>query len=511
MTDPTRTAEALTQYAHVEGKPVLASWMGGVDIAAGEAILARSNIPTFKHPDTAARVFSHMWRYTETLRAIYETPALAASGTEERQQRAQAAPLVEAARRAGRTMLTEFESKRLLGAYGIPTIDTRVAPTADEAVRVAMELGFPVVLKLHSETITHKTEVGGVRLDLADGDAVRRAYADIQAGVRGAAGEGHFKGVTVQPMVRRVGYELIVGSSVDPQFGPVLLFGAGGQLVEVFRDRALGLPPLTTTLARRMMERTRIYTALRGVRGRPPVDLAALEQLLVRVSHLVVEQPWIKEIDLNPLHASPEALVALDARVILHAPDTPVADLPRPAIRPYPVEYVGTWQAKDGELFTIRPIRPDDEPLMVVFHGTLSEQSVYFRYLSPMTLSQRVSHDRLSNICFVDYDHDMVLVAERVTPAREIVGVGRLSKLHWRDEAEFALLISDALQHHGLGTELLRQLIAIGGREKLRRIVGYISSENGGMLRVARAAGFQTRRSPEDHTLTDVWIDLPAP
>ena len=511
MTDPTQTAERLKPYAAVPGKPVLASWMGGVDIAAGEAILARSNIPTFKHPDTAARVFSHMWRYTETLRAIYETPALAASGTEERQQRAQAAPLVEAARRAGRTMLTEFESKRLLGAYGIPTIDTRVAPTADEAVRVAMELGFPVVLKLHSETITHKTEVGGVRLDLADGDAVRRAYADIQAGVRGAAGEGHFKGVTVQPMVRRVGYELIVGSSVDPQFGPVLLFGAGGQLVEVFRDRALGLPPLTTTLARRMMERTRIYTALRGVRGRPPVDLAALEQLLVRVSHLVVEQPWIKEIDLNPLHASPEALVALDARVILHAPDTPVADLPRPAIRPYPVEYVGTWQAKDGELFTIRPIRPDDEPLMVVFHGTLSEQSVYFRYLSPMTLSQRVSHDRLSNICFVDYDHDMVLVAERVTPAREIVGVGRLSKLHWRDEAEFALLISDALQHHGLGTELLRRLIAIGGREKLRRIVGYISSENGGMLRVARAAGFQTRRSPEDHTLTDVWIDLPAP
>src|SRR6185503_1733045 len=157
-------------------------------------------------------------------------------------------------------------------------------------------------------------------------------------------------------------------------------------------------------------------------------DLAALEQLLVRVSHLVVEQPWIKEIDLNPLHASPEALVALDARVILHAPDTPVADLPRPAIRPYPVEYVGTWQAKDGELFTIRPIRPDDEPLMVVFHGTLSEQSVYFRYLSPMTLSQRVSHDRLSNICFVDYDHDMVLVAERVTPAREIVAPVELAQ-----------------------------------------------------------------------------------
>jgi len=508
MTDPTQTAERLKPFASVPGKPVLASWMGGVDIAAGEAILARSSIPTFAHPDTAARVFSHMWRYTETLRAIYETPALAADGTEDRRQQSQAAPLVETARRAGRTLLTEVESKRLLAAYGIPTVETRVAATVDEAVGTAADLGFPVALKLHSQTITHKTEVGGVRLDLADADAVRRAYAAIEAGVRRAAGDGHFEGVTVQPMIRHLGYELIVGSTVDSQFGPVLLFGAGGQLVEVFRDRALGLPPLTTTLARQMMARTRIFTALLGVRGRPPVDLAALDQLLVRVSHLVVEQPWIKEIDINPLLASPDALVALDARVILHPPDTPVADLPRPAIRPYPMEYVATWQAKGGERFTIRPIRPDDEPLMVAFHGTLSEQSVYFRYLSPMALSQRVAHERLSRICFVDYDRDMVLVAERARPEREIVGVGRLSRIRWRDEAEFALLVSDALHKHGLGSELLRQLVTVAGREKLRRIVGYISSENGGMLRVARAAGFQTRRSPQDLTLLEVWIDL---
>jgi acetyltransferase len=513
MTDPTQTAERLKPYAAVPGKPVLASWMGGVDIAAGEAILARSGIPTFAHPDTAARVFSHMWRYTETLRAIYETPALAAAGSEDRRQQEQATPLIEAARRAGRALLTELESKRLLAAYGIPTVDTRVATSADGAARVAAELGFPVALKLHSETITHKTEVGGVQLDLTDADAVRRAYAAIETGVRAAAGEGHFQGVTVQPMIRREGYELIVGSTVDAQFGPVLLFGAGGQLVEVFRDRALGLPPLTTTLARRMMERTRIVTALRGVRGRPPVDLAQLEQLLVRVSHLVVEQPWIKEIDINPLLASPAALVALDARVILHPPDTRVQDLPRTAIRPYPIEYVAPWRAKDGGRFVIRPIRPDDEPLMVTFHGTLSRRSVYFRYLSPMALSQRVAHERLSSICFVDYDRDIVLVAERdaeAANAREIVAVGRLSRVHWRQEAEFALLVSDALQKQGLGSELLRRLIAIGTREKLRRIVGYISSENTDMLRVARAAGFQTRRSPDDPTLVDAWIDLAA-
>jgi acetyltransferase len=512
MTDPTQTAERLKPYASVAGKPVLASWMGGVDIAAGEAILARSNIPTFAHPDTAARVFSHMWRYTENLRALYETPALAAAGSEDHRQQTQVPPILERARRAGRVILTEDEAKRVLAAYGIPVVETRVAATVDDAVRAATELGFPVVLKLHSETVTHKTDVGGVQLGLGDADAVRRAWAAIERGVTAAKGEGHFQGVTVQPMVQRTGYELIVGSTIDAEFGPVLLFGTGGQLVEVYRDRALGLPPLTTTLARRMMERTRIFTALGGVRGRAPVDLTQLEQLLVRVSHLVIEQPWIKELDINPLLASPEALVVLDARVILHPADTRPEDLPRPAIRPYPVQYVGAWQSKDGTPFMIRPIRPDDEPLMVTFHGTLSERSVYFRYLSPLALSQRVAHERLSSICFVDYDREMVLVAERRGAAgkREIVAVGRLSRLHWREEAEFALLVSDPLQKQGLGSELLRRLVAIGAREKLRRIVGYISAENADMLRVARATGFRTRRSAEDHTLIDAWLDLPA-
>ncbi|HEU4369662.1 MAG TPA: bifunctional acetate--CoA ligase family protein/GNAT family N-acetyltransferase [Methylomirabilota bacterium] len=510
MTDPTQTAERLRPYAAVAGKPLLASWMGGVDIAAGEAILNRSNIPTFAHPDTAARVFDHMWRYTETLRALYETPALAPVGSEDHRQHGQATALVEAARGARRVLLTEVESKRLLAAYGIPTVETRVAAGADTAAAAAAELGFPVAVKLHSETVTHKTDVGGVRLGVADAEAVRQAYAAIEAGVRAARGDGHFQGVTVQPMVRLEGYELIVGSTIDPQFGPVLLFGAGGQLVEVLGDRALGLPPLTTTLARRMMERTRIFTALRGIRGRPPVDLARLEEVLVRVSHLVVEQPWVKELDINPLLASPEAVVALDARVVLHAPDTPAAELPRPAIRPYPVEYVAPWRAKDGTRFSIRPIRPEDEPLMAAFHATLSARSVYLRYLSPIALSQRVAHARLSSICFVDYDRDVVLVAEREGAERAIVAVGRLSKLHWRDEAEFALLVSDALQRQGLGSELLRRLVGIGRREKLRRIVGYVSAENADMLRVARAAGFQTRRSPHDPTLVDAWLDLPG-
>jgi acetyltransferase len=300
-------------------------------------------------------------------------------------------------------------------------------------------------------------------------------------------------------MVKLDGYELIVGSSLDAQFGPVLLFGAGGQLVEVFRDHALALPPLNTTLARRMMEQTRILTALQGVRGRRPVDLSALAHLLVRFSQLVVEQPWVKEIDINPLVASPDSLVALDARVLVHGPEVGADQLPRPAIRPYPTQYARPWALKDGTPITIRPIRPEDEPLMVRFHETLSEQSVYWRYFYPMKLSQRVAHERLQRICFIDYDREMALVAEREhgeAGSREIIAVGRLSKLRGREEAEFAILVSDPFQRQGLGTELLRRLLEVGREEHLSRILGYILPDNRGMQRACERLGFRLNFVP---------------
>jgi acetyltransferase len=510
MTDPTQTAEELRPHAHLPGKPVLASWMGGAGTAAGEMILNRLGIPTFAYPDTAARVFAYMWRYTDNLRSLYETPALPEHGDAGGPDAEQAAAILASARSAGRTLLTEAESKALLASYRIPTVDTRVARTEAEAARIAEAIGFPVAVKVHSETITHKTEVGGVRLDLPDGAAVRAAFRDIAAAVAARASADDFLGVTVQPMVRRDGYELIVGSSVDAQFGPVILFGAGGQLVEVFRDRALGLPPLNTTLARRLMEQTQIFTALGGVRGRPPVDLGRLEQLLVRFSQLVLDQPWIREIDINPLLASPEGLTALDARVVLHGADARDAHLPRPAIRPYPRQYVTTLRLRDGSAVTVRPIRPEDEPLLVAFHGTLSERSVYLRYLHPVGLSQRVAHERLSRICFPDYDREMVLVAERGTAgAPEIIAVGRLSRLRWTDSAEFSVLIADRWQRRGLGTALLKELLEVGRRERLGRIVGYISAENPEMLRVSRNAGFQSRRDPDDPAIVEVWLDLP--
>jgi acetyltransferase len=288
---------------------------------------------------------------------------------------------------------------------------------------------------------------------------------------------------------------LIVGSSIDPQFGPALLFGAGGQLVEVFKDRALALPPLNTTLARRMIEQTRIAAALRGVRGRKPVDMAALERLLVRFSSLVVEQPGIREIEINPLLASSDGLLALDARVILHDAAIGARDLPKSAIRPYPEQYAGEWKMRDGELITIRPIRPEDEPLMTRFHEQLSERSVYLRYFHVVTLNQRIAHERLTRICFIDYDREMALVAERrdpLTRERQILGVGRLTKLYGRREAEFAAIVTDAFQGRGLGFELVRRLIDIGRAEELERITADILPENRAMQTICRRLGFPT-------------------
>jgi acetyltransferase len=499
LTDTTTLAELLKPHAKGTGKPVLASFMGGVEIAAANELLNRAAIPTFPFPDTAATAFTYMWRYSYNLRGLYETPAIRDAADPDRSAAEQ---IVRSVRAAGREVLTEYESKQLLAAYRIPIADTKVARTEAEAVAAATALGYPVVVKLYSETISHKTDVGGVQLSIRDADAVRQAYQLIRNNVTHHRGAEHFLGVTVQPMItNQNGYELIIGSSIDPQFGPVLLFGSGGQLVEVYKDRALALPPLNTTLARRLMEQTKIFVALQGVRGRPPVDLESLEQLLVRFSQLVVEQPWIREIDINPLLASPEQLMALDARVVVHGPEMKDENLPRSAIRPYPTQYVEPWTLKNGDPVVIRPIRPEDEPSMIHFHEKLSDQTVYLRYFQPLRLSQRVAHERLTRICFIDYDREMVLVAVRQHPEsgeQEIIAVGRLSKLHGVNEAECAALITDEYHHQGLGSELYRRLVQIAKAEGIECLVSTMLAENREMRAICKRLGFQVEIDVED-------------
>ena len=495
MTDPTKTAEELKPYAESLGKPVLAAWMGGNEVSPGEMILNKASIPTFPYPDTAARVFNYMASYSENLRLLYETPMPVGDMAQSELDRERAERIIEAARESGRTILTEFESKQLLTCYGIPTVETHIAKTQEEAVKAADAIGYPVVLKLHSETITHKTDVGGVQLNLGDAEAVGKAFTDIQDSVSQKAGAEHFLGVTVQPMAKIEGYELILGSSIDPQFGAVLLFGSGGQLVEVFKDRALGLPPLTTTRARRMMERTRIYTALKGVRGRDPVDLPGLERLLVRFAQLVTEQRWIKELDINPLVASPEQLIALDARVVLYDKTTKEEELPKLAIRPYPMQYVGAWEAKDRTKVTIRPILPEDEALLVKFHQVLSEQSVLMRYLKPMMLQERVMHERLARLSHVDYDREIALVAETTDEKGErlLMGIIRLSRIHATNEARLSILVGDPYQGIGLGGELVRRAVEVAKNERMSRLSAVLTADNQRMIRIFEQLGFRVR------------------
>ncbi|MFN9643585.1 MAG: bifunctional acetate--CoA ligase family protein/GNAT family N-acetyltransferase [Cyanobacteriota bacterium] len=514
MTDPEATARRLQEIASRVDKPLVASWMGGDDVAAGETLLNAAGIATNPFPDAAARLFNSLWRHNDNLRGLYETPSLLPEvelGGEAGPTRAVA--ILAAVRREGRPLLSEWETKQILAAYEIPVVETRLASSSEAAVAAATLIGYPVVVKLHSTTITHKSDVGGVVVNLRDAAAVRRAYEAMALAIRQSHGEEAFAGVTVQEMVpREEGLELIVGSSVDPQFGPVILFGAGGTLVEINRDSAVALPPLNTTMARRLMEQTRIHRALEGVRGHGPADLESLEQLLVRVSRLVLDHPCIQELDINPLLASPQGtsrpLVALDARIVILTGEGEICGAPRPAIRPYPVQYMRPWRLRDGTAVTIRPIRPEDEPLVVAFHRTLSEESIYFRYFHMMALSARIAHERLIRICFTDYDREMALVVDRRDPStgtHALLAVGRLSRLHGRDEAEFSLRVSERWQHQGLGTELLRLLLEIGRDEGLRRVSAEILRENRAMQRICQRLGFTRLETPE---VVKVWIDL---
>ncbi|MBZ5523682.1 MAG: bifunctional acetate--CoA ligase family protein/GNAT family N-acetyltransferase [Acidobacteriia bacterium] len=500
MSEPEKSAALLCKAAEQIKKPLLASWMGGKRMQLASDVLNEAHIPTFEYPDAAARSFAYMWRYTQNQAALYETPEFTGAYCENGPRRVN--EIIAAAIAKDRTILTESESKQVLAAYDIPVTETLPASTAEEAVAATGKIGYPVVLKLQSEIVTHKSDKGGVKLKLENEQSVRAAFAEIQAAFPEA---GVFGGVTVQPMVRDSGYELLLGSSTDPQFGPVLVFGLGGQLVEVLRDTAHTLPPLTTTLARLVMENTRIYQALKGIRGRKPVDVARLEELLVRFSELVVENPRIADIEINPLLAGADSMVALDARVILHPAAVKDAALPRPAIRPYPSQYISQWQE-----FTIRPIRPDDEPLVVNFHHQLSDRSVYLRYFFPLKLDYRVSHERLITKCFIDYARELALVAEYDAGAEAVpdglgskrfAGIARLVRNHSDDGAEVAFLVADKHQNKGLGSLLLERMIEIARMEGITSLQGAMLAENVNMQDLFVRAGFRFG-PPEEGTVT---------
>jgi acetyltransferase len=498
MTDPTPTAQALVDALKTmpQTKPVLASWMGGKDVRKGEALLNKHGIPTFQYPDTAARAFAHMWTYSKNLKALYETPSYRDDNFLPKLNSQPIDDKLMAAREEGRTILTELEAKDLLKDYGINTTHTVHATTAQQAVEAAEAMGYPVVLKLHSLTITHKSDVGGVQLNLTSATDVEKAYKLIERNLaeRGM-GEG-FQGVTVQPMVKLKGLELLLGSTNDPQFGPVIAFGAGGTSVELFHDVAFALPPLNSTLVNRLIEQTKVYKALHGFRGSGPIDFDQLEALLIRFSFLLIRHPVIAEIEINPLLASEDTLIALDARVVLHNKDVDLATVQRNVIRAYPHQHVEQWTNAKANTYHIRPIRPADETLMAQFHATLSEQSVYYTFAHQFPLDERITHQRLMRVCFNDFGREITMVTIDETKGC-VAGVGRLSRYpQARHTGLFRLIVSDDYQRQGLGDKLLNKLIDIATQEGMTTIKAQLLPDNAPIIALCEKAGFTLVPAP---------------
>ncbi len=496
VTDPTETARQLSSFAHLPNKPLLACWMGGATVREGIDLLNRAGIPTFDAPEPAIRAFLNMVQYRRNQELLYETPP--ALPEDCAPDRGRVRQILQEVRAIGRTLLTEVESKEVLSAYGIPVAPATACKNVDEAVTAAKEIGYPVVVKLLSSIIMHKSEVGGVKLNLPDEHAVRAAFAAIEW-------SDSFEGVSVQPMVRDRGYELIIGSSLDRQFGPIILFGCGGLLAEVFQDRSLGLPPLNRTLARRLMERTKIYEALQGVRGQKGVNLEALETLLACFSQLLVDFPEIQEVDLNPVLATPERVVALDARLLLCLDDQAAEQFPRLAIRPYPNQYIAPFRLRDGREAIIRPIRPEDEPLLLALHASLSEQTIRMRFFS---MVKTLSRESLIRLCHLDYDREMALVAVmRENGEPRLLGVSRYYLQPQTGTAEFAVVVSDVYHGQGLGHHLMQRLIDIARERGVGRLIGQVLAENVPMLRLMRSLGFSPPIIVEDNVVR-VELDL---
>jgi acetyltransferase len=503
ISDPRKATDLLLTMRKPVSKPVLACFIGG-EMAAAQENLTRACIPTFSSTHDAARAFQYMWQYSYSLRAIYETPVLHGDVTEAGFRKL-AENIIHGARDCGRTVLTEIESNQLLATYRLPTLPLRIARSEDEAIRIAAEIGYPVIFKLNTEAVPAQVDPL-LTSPLIDAEAIRTRWKRIAAGLADTAASGDSVTISLQPMVEVDGYELRIASKVDPQFGPVLIFGSGGKLAEIFQDRAVGLAPLNATLARRVMEQTKFYSALQGGGGRK-VDLSALEAFLVRFSQLLVEQPLIKEIEINPLLASPQRLLALNARIVVHGPEVNEGRVTKPAIRPYPVQHVSSWMMKDGQVVTIRPIRPEDEPLMIKFHERLSDRSVYLRYFQALGLKKRTAHDRLTRICFIDYDREMALVAERRVPEteeRQIIAIGNLLKVHGHKLGEVAVITRDECQGKGLATEIFRRLVLVAREEKLQRLVATTMAENGPMCAVMKRLGFHLSENFEDHEVEGV-------
>ena len=502
------TARALLPVVQKARKPVLTAWLGEHEAGAGRALIETAGMPAFSSAESGVNAFGALAEYHRAQALLLEVPPPLTCEVHPDLAGAQA--ILERALSRGRTLLTEPEAKRLLGCFAIPTTRILEAADAEAAVRAAADIGFPVALKVLSADIPHKSEVDGVRLNIRNAAALREEYDGLMARARQLRPDARLDGVAVQSMVhKRYGRELMIGIVRDPVFGPVLSVGSGGIAVELLQDSAVGLPPLSASLAQAMIDSTRMARLLAGYRHIPPADRGAVVDVLLRISDMAVSLPWISELDINPLVADHDGAVALDARVVID-PTLPALDrrYSHMAVHPYPTRLEHSETLADGTRMQIRPIRPEDARMEMAFVSSLSEHSRYMRFFSS---ANRLSPRLLARFTQVDYDRELALIAvEGEGDTQSIAGVARFAPLPDHESCEFAVTVADRHQGHGLGHRLMSSIIKAARDAGYTRMTGQILAANMPMLSLARSLGFRTSSSPDDPAVVDAELDLTA-
>jgi acetyltransferase len=489
-------AAALVPVAAGTDKPLLTTWMGGNEVRRGRELLVEHGIPAYETAEDAVLTYLYMTQYERNLQLLNETPA--ELPVDEAPPKHHLKALIGRARREARLILTEEDSWKFLRNYGIPVVPSRMAVTLDDALARAAEIGYPVVLKAASPDIIFRQDVGGVITAIDSEETLRAAYRRILEGVSRFAPEAVLRGVTVQKMVERIDYELILGAKKDRDFGAVILLGMGGIGVELFRDFSVGLPPLNQTLARRLMEETGVYRMLQGYRGKPPADLRQLEQILVGFSNMIVDFPEILEMDINPLAVRDGKAAALDARIIVdpHGFEARASAYPHLVITPYPTRYVTPWRLTDGTEAILRPIRPEDEPLEHEMLTSVSEETIRSRFYQNL---KHISHALHVRSCNIDYDREMAIVAEtREGSKKRLIGIGSLVIEAGGTLGEFSVIVHDAFQGRGLASKLLDILVGIASERGLREFYGFLEPTNGRMTALCEKLGMTRRRVSDD-------------
>jgi acetyltransferase len=491
MTDPTGVAQDLIPEIKKQTKPIFAVWMGAKDVAPGNQRLNEAGVPTFETPEEAVDTFMEMYSYTRNLELLQETPPRLPA--ELKVNTKQARTFIDECFKRQTLLLTEVEAKAILSAYGIPVNPTVSVSSAGAAAAAAAKLGFPVVAKIHSPDISHKSDVDGVRTFLKSEEEVAAAFEDIVNRARVARPEARIFGVTIQTQVEKCPLELILGAKKDPQFGPLLLFGLGGVLAEVLQERSVDLPPLNLLLARRLMERTRIYKVLKGYRNIPPANLELLEEVLVRLSQLVTDFSEIAELDINPLLINNGRPVCVDARILLEPSSVrPPRHL---IIAPYPNQYASDWLLEDGTPVLLRVMKPEDESLVAEFLNNCSEDTVYFRYFQHI---KKWTHEMLIRFTQNDYDRELGLMAIGQPPSPEVMlGVSRLVMAADRSTAEFAVIVADPWQGKGLGEKLIERVIEMARDNEVKMLWGEVLAANLPMLGLVKKLGFTIKAAEE--------------